>query len=204
MGNATGRKVWRWARGWARFLRQWRAYRDGMERDYPKRAEFMEIVGRMGGYGGTHYLVVAADLARRAQTAELELRWKQQALDKWKLAAERARERELAAPQVLPGLTPAEMERLAVLGKECGDLVRAVGNVLVGGWETVAHGAERTNRVALEKEIGHVRASVGLLLDADDARLGEIQRWQRSKRAALAKWTRHQAESEELTSSAAR
>jgi hypothetical protein len=100
-----------------------------------------------------------------------------------------------AAYGATPGLTPAEVERLAILAEECGEAVRAVGKALRFGWESKSPYSERTNREALEREIGSIRAAVNLMMDADDVRLSDVQGWQRVKRGGLDKWTLHQAES---------
>ncbi len=93
----------------------------------------------------------------------------------------------------LPGLTGSEIERLAILAEECGEVVQAVGKVLRHGWESQSPYGSKPNRVALEREIGNVRAVVNLMLDAGDVRLGDVQAWQRAKRLSLEKWTHHQA-----------
>jgi hypothetical protein len=94
----------------------------------------------------------------------------------------------------LPGLTPGEIERLAVLSEECGEVVRAIGKIMRYGWESsspfVAGG--RSNRMALERELGSMRAVVNLMLDNQDVRLNAVQSWQRTKKTALENWTLYQ------------
>ena len=134
-------------------------------------------VARRGSVGR---LEAACAIARRCAGAEAALK---------RLA--QATERELAEGP-LPRLTSAEIERLALLAEECGETVQAVGKVLRHGWESSSPRGGATNRVGLEREIGDVRAVVGLLLDNRDVRLGELQAWQRNKRKALPGWTHHQ------------
>lgn len=107
-------------------------------------------------------------------------------------------ERELALEKVaawatVPGLTPAEIERLGILAGECGAVAQAVSKVLRFGWESQSPYGGRLNRHALEREIGNLRAIVNLMLDVDDVRLSEVQTWQRTKRLGLAKWTLYQS-----------
>lgn len=95
----------------------------------------------------------------------------------------------------VPGLTPGEIERLAILAEECGEAAQAIGKVLRFGWESSSpyRGANgRTNRADLERELGNIRAVVNLMLDAGDVRLNAVQSWQRNKREALKKWTLYQ------------
>ena len=92
----------------------------------------------------------------------------------------------------IPGLSPAEIERLSMLAEECGEVVQAVGKVLRHGWDCSSPYGSRTNRVTLEREVGDVRAIVGLMLDSHDLHLAEVQTWQRRKRAAVPKWTHYQ------------
>ncbi len=99
----------------------------------------------------------------------------------------------IEASCALPGLSPGEIERLAILAEECGEVAQAVGKVLRFGWEGQSPYGGRVNRVAVEREIGNLRAIVNLMLDADDLRLKEVQTWQRTKRVGLGKWTQYQA-----------
>lgn len=91
-----------------------------------------------------------------------------------------------------PGLTPAEIERLALLAEECGEVAQAVGKVLRHGWESRPPRGGQANRTALAREIGDLRAVVGVMLDADDLQLSDLQHWQWSKRSVLPLWTHHQ------------
>jgi hypothetical protein len=131
----------------------------------------------MSGLRETNRLLVKAGLRDKARIGELEK-------DVAVLNRERSGE--------LPGLTPGEIERLAILAEECGEVMRAVGKVLRYGWESRSPYGGRPNRTALEREIGSVRAIVNLMLDSDDLSLAELQAWQRLKRAGLAKWTLYQ------------
>jgi NTP pyrophosphatase (non-canonical NTP hydrolase) len=68
-------------------------------------------------------------------------------------------------------LTPAEVERLALLAEECGECIQAIGKVLRHGYESqhpegIHHGA--TNRTRLTEEMGDVRAAMIMLCDAGD------------------------------------
>lgn len=139
------------------------------------RARFNKLAVGLG-YDGSDYLEAAAWIALRCASAEQGLR----------------RHERTAALAGLPGLTPAETERLAMLAETCGEVVQAVGKVLRHGWESQSPYGGRPNRVSLEREIGQVRAIVNLMLDSGDVELGKLQAWQRSKRVALGKWTHHQ------------
>ena len=108
-----------------------------------------------------------------------------------KLEAEIARIRQAMCGDV-PKLTPSEVERLAFLAEECGELARTIGKVLRFGWESASPYGGRINRELLEREIGSIRAIMNLMLDAGDVRLAEIQTWQKSKKLAIGKWTLYQ------------
>lgn len=127
-----------------------------------------------------------AEMARDAYARELDARVKQ--LEDLEL--ELSRYSETAG---FSGLSPAEIERLAILGEECGEVVKTVGKVLRFGWDSQSPYGGKTNVVALEREIGSVRAIVNLMLDAKDVRLDKLQSWQRAKRGALERWTLYQS-----------
>lgn len=136
---------------------------------------------------GARREALVLELTRQHEVLCVELQ-KQKARCR-KLEAERTRENLCVG---LPGLAPAEIERLAILAEECGEIVQAVGKVLRFGWQSQSPYGGKTNRVQLEKEIGNLRAIVTLMLDAKDVRLGDVQSWQRAKRSAYEKWTLYQ------------
>lgn len=136
----------------------------------------------------------AADpMAARAWTEQMEA---QAAAHAATVAALRFRiaelERRGLPGEDIPYLTAAEIERLAMLAEECGEVVQAISKVLRHGWNSQSPYGGKPNRIALERELGDVRAIVNMMLDADDVRLAEIQTWQRSKRRAMRQWTHHQ------------
>lgn len=72
--------------------------------------------------------------------------------------------------QPFSGLSPAEVERLALLAEEMGEAIQVVGKVLRHGYESHnPNDPERTtNRKLLMNELGDVRHSVDRMCDADD------------------------------------
>lgn len=95
----------------------------------------------------------------------------------------------------LPGLAPAEIERLAILAGDCGHVAESIEMVLRFGWESCSPYGGPLNRDALERRIGNLRASVNRMMDEGDIRLDQVQAWQRSKRVSQKKWTLYQADS---------
>lgn len=72
-------------------------------------------------------------------------------------------------PAPIPGLTPAEYERLAILMEEMGEAIQIIGKVLRHGYE--GHHPDTpltTNRALLEMELGDVRAAIILMMEAKD------------------------------------
>lgn len=76
----------------------------------------------------------------------------------------------LRAARSFNGLSPAEVERLALLAEEMGEAVQVVGKVLRHGYESHNPNdpARTTNRQLLMHELGDVRHSVERMCDADD------------------------------------
>lgn len=113
-----------------------------------------------------------------------------------------AMEREFAKGSALPGLSSAEMERLAILAEECGEAVQMCGKILWHGFESCSPYDDRCrpNRVLLERELGDVRGVIDLMLQRGDVRAADIAAWRSRKQASLRKWTHHQfaASGEEL------
>jgi hypothetical protein len=81
-------------------------------------------------------------------------------------------------------LCPAELERLALLSEECGEVIAIIGKILRHGYESCnPFDVSRTrNRELLEKEIGDVEYAISLLKGTDlrewriAAQLGEKSR----------------------------
>lgn len=77
---------------------------------------------------------------------------------------------QLRAAQSSPGLSAAEVERLALLVEELGEAAQSVGKVLRHGYESHhPYGYKPgTNREQLEAELGDVKAAVDMMCEADD------------------------------------
>jgi hypothetical protein len=159
-------------------VKRWLQFREWVQSWTRARARWLEAEKQVASFRQLNSALVKRGLGDAAWIERLE---KEAAL------------REERLWESVPGLTAAEIERLSILAEECGEVMRSVGKVLRFGWESESPYVSRTNRAALEREIGSVRAIVNLMLDADDVRLADVQGWQRVKRAGLAKWTLHQA-----------
>jgi hypothetical protein len=83
-------------------------------------------------------------------------------------------------------LTPAQLERLALLSEELGEAQQAIGKILRHGYESgnpdklINQGGmiRYTNRMELMKEMGDVRAALSILMNAGDldaVKIGEYQ-----------------------------
>lgn len=119
-------------------------------------------------------------LERRCAGAELAL----------KRLAEGA-EREIAGRD-LPGLSPAQIERLALLAEECGGVIHVVGKVLRHGYSSASPFGGAKNQVALERELGDLGAAVQMIESAGDVRRGDVKHWQAKKAVNVHKWLHHQ------------
>ena len=65
-------------------------------------------------------------------------------------------------------LTHAELERLAILAEECGEVIQAVNKIIRHGYERYHPDHAENNRYDLEKECGDVRHAMIRLCDAGD------------------------------------
>lgn len=91
-------------------------------------------------------------------------------------------------------LSAAELERIALLMEECGEVVQVCGKILRHGYESRhpmnPHGP--TNRRLLEQELGDVRAAVSLLVIGNDVRDNAIDEHKRAKQSRLYRYLHHQ------------
>lgn len=100
-----------------------------------------------------------------------------------------------ARTRELPGLSAAQLERLALLAEECAEVVMAVTKIQRHGFSSynpLVPGS-LTNREALEKEVGHVLCAIQILLDAEDVQGGRIDGWRGRKQAEIHRWLHHQS-----------
>lgn len=177
------KRFWAGMRDWAlavrRLPRRMETYRENMRADEKWRGEFNGWAVRFG-YSGRDYMESAIAIAKRLDGTEDALRRVAQSLE-----AE-------AAVAGLPGLTAAEIERLAVLAEECGEVAQAVGKVLRNGYQGTSPFGGPTNRVSLEHEIGDVCAAIQMMQTAGDVRAGDVKHWQWKKAVGIHKWLHHQ------------
>lgn len=170
----------KWARSWATLPARAKAYREDLEQHNKVRAEFNDLAVSLG-YAGWDYLESAVEIARRCQGAELALK---------KLAE--ANERELASTEQTAAVTNAEIERLAWLAESCGATVHAIAKVMRHGFENASPYGGPINQVALERELGDVRAAMQMMETAGDVRGGDIKHWQHKKAISVHKWMHNQ------------
>ena len=97
----------------------------------------------------------------------------------------------------------AELERLAVLAEECGEVVQVIGKIIRHGYDSKhpdnMNGPD--NRRLLEKEIGDVKAILRLMLDAGDVSMLPIKASRDEKYARLATYM-HNARNVQLAKDA--
>lgn len=91
-------------------------------------------------------------------------------------------------------LTPAALERLAILNEECGEVVQLVSKIL-------RHGADsynpsdltmRTNTELLAEEIGHILNAINMLTRNNDVSATEIEQSRAHKAANIHRFLHHQ------------
>lgn len=95
-------------------------------------------------------------------------------------------------------LTPAELERLALLSEELGEAQQIIGKIIRHGYESydptmmVPPGESViTNRTMLEKELGDVSASINIMNMAGDVTAESIQRFSIAKMRSVNRWLHH-------------
>ncbi len=93
-------------------------------------------------------------------------------------------------------LTPAEVERLALLAEECGEVIQVIGKILRHGYESYHPEGNTSNRELLALEVSDVMAALVLMqeLDPPDIEPDEIEASTREKAQQLKKYLHHQEE----------
>ena len=76
------------------------------------------------------------------------------------------------------GLTVAQQAWISELIEECGEVVQAAAKVLQCGYdERSRRGKGMPRRVLLERELGHLEASLSVLYGSGDARRSQVRVW---------------------------
>lgn len=90
-------------------------------------------------------------------------------------------------------LTPAQLERLALLSEELGEAQQAIGKILRHGYESTHphHYTPGTNRQELEHELGDVRAAIDILTNCGDLKVESIHVAKLSKLHRVAEYLHH-------------
>jgi hypothetical protein len=96
-------------------------------------------------------------------------------------------------------LKDAEIERLAKLAEECGEIIQMVGKTLVHGWGSFhpRFPEEGTNREKLEKEIGGLACVIDMMIAAGDVSENSIMLANDQKTQTIGKYLHHQEVYEE-------
>jgi hypothetical protein len=176
-------RVWLWVVEWGVALRD--ALDEGAWVEYPL-LELRDLAA-------LHERTMADLAATRAANAELakeltRVRLRQQAqgdeLDAaWsterRLLAELARvaaERDgLKNGETASGLSPAEVERLALLGMAAGKLAAEAAKVVLFGWASPAPATGRPAYADVEHGMGRLAAIVELMVEGGDVRGGDVR-----------------------------
>jgi hypothetical protein len=160
--------VWKWVASPRKMLRELRI----------KRARFNYLAARLDDYvarlaPGKEPLEGIVEICARGERAEA---------DRKRLADLLAME---DVDRLIPYLTPAEIERLALLGEGCGGVARVVGKILRDGYDAQPPHGGLSNRIALAREVGEVKAICELMLDAGDLRAPVINSWRNEMRQKM-------------------
>ena len=91
-------------------------------------------------------------------------------------------------------LSPAQVERLALLAEEMGEAIQAIGKVLRHGLLNFHPESGVTNRASLEMELGDVLYAMELMESSGDVSTSALATWKEVKRESAAKWLHHQGE----------
>lgn len=85
-------------------------------------------------------------------------------------------------------LTPAEIERLALLAEEMGEAIQAIGKVLRHGYESCHPTTGISNRETLTRELGDVRHCMIRMCDFLDLKKDDIHMYADAKAVSVEKY----------------
>lgn len=87
-------------------------------------------------------------------------------------------------------LSKAQLERLAILGEECGEVMQVIGKIIRHGYNSYSPYDENrvSNKALLENEIGDLYYAIQLLFEKGDVELGNLVRAQLEKGERIKKY----------------
>lgn len=87
-------------------------------------------------------------------------------------------------------LTPAELERLAILMEECAEVQHIIGKIIRHGYHSFNPIIEnpQINRELLEKEIGDLSFAVNFCADNGDINLLNVRKYTLKKEKSIQDW----------------
>jgi NTP pyrophosphatase (non-canonical NTP hydrolase) len=100
----------------------------------------------------------------------------------------------MAIDQIIEQPTPAQLERLAIVVEETGEVLKEIGKILRFGYE--AHHPDRmeTNRQALTRELGDLTAGVGFLIGMGDISGDDVSAQALVKQERIEHWSHFQTQ----------
>lgn len=91
-------------------------------------------------------------------------------------------------------LTNAQIERLAILSEECGEVIQIVGKILRHGYKSF-HPLDpmlQSNKLLLQNELGDLVNSINFLAEHKDVDIETVYTKAESKKKRFVKWLKHQ------------
>jgi len=181
-----------WLRGWVTAPRRWRQYKQFLDMQDFWAEEYRNLCVEMG-YCGHYPLEAGVKIARRCMGAELALKrlaaslgteyWKSEyerevafsrAVGK-QLAEAREKLKDLENGRTASGLSPAEVERLALLTMAASKLAADAAKVVLYGWGSPSPCTGRPVYVDVERGMGRLQAAQELMVEACDVRGGDVR-----------------------------
>lgn len=93
------------------------------------------------------------------------------------------------------GLSDSELERLAILSEEMGEAIQVIGKIIRHGYESFSpYDVTYSNRMDLERELGHVLISIDRVVKANDVRNTHVKKSITEKRESIKQYLHHQGE----------
>lgn len=96
-------------------------------------------------------------------------------------------------PKAFNSLSLGEDERLTVLAEECAEVIQVIAKIQRHGYDShhPDDGMGPNNRHLLEKELGHIRCAVQLMVLNDDIKPSHILEHEQVKRHSIQQWLHH-------------